>query len=146
MYTKVTIIWNFKSYTDELLGSTKAVLPLHLHEEVFHVSLGSLDWSISCKFDSQSGRIPRLRVPSPVGGVQEAIDWCSSLTSMFLFLSLSASYLSKINKHIPKWDLKKKKEFSKSHLLWNAVKSQSHIIPIGKLDTAPPPWICECDV
>ena len=34
---KVSIAWNSKSYSDELLGSSKTVLPLHLDEGVFQI-------------------------------------------------------------------------------------------------------------
>ena len=57
---------------------------------------GSADWVPACKlkgcrFDSQSGHIPRLWVLSAVRAHTEATDCCFSLTSMFLSLSLSLS-------------------------------------------------------
>ena len=41
-----------------------------------------------CGFDSQSGYIHRLWVPSPVGHIQEATDQCFSSLSLSLSLSL----------------------------------------------------------
>ena len=44
-----------------------------------------------CRFNSQSGHIPRWLVPSLVGGEQEATDQCFSLATMFLFCSFPPS-------------------------------------------------------
>ena len=60
---------------------------------------GSVGWSIILQtkshwFDSQSGHMPGLWARSPVGGMQEANDWCFSSS---LSLSISISLKIKIN-------------------------------------------------
>ena len=57
-----------------------------------------------CRFNSQSGHIPRLLVLSPVGCMRKATNWCFSITLMFLSLP---SLPFKINKHVFRWGLKK---------------------------------------
>ena len=59
-----------------------------------------------CRFNSWSGHIPWLLVQSQLGCIQEATDWCFSLTSMFLSLFLFPP--SNINKQILRWGLKTK--------------------------------------
>ena len=60
-----------------------------------------------CRFNSWSGHIPWLLVQSQLGCIQEATDWCFSLTSMFLSLYFFLSL--KINKYILRQGLKKGK-------------------------------------
>ena len=62
----------------------------------------------SFRFGSRSEHVPRLRVWSPGGCIWGATDLCFSVS--FMFLSLSISSLSEINKHVLRWELKKKKK------------------------------------
>ena len=74
-------------------------------------SIPSQDTCLSCGF------IPQL------GCIQVAAYECFSLTSTFLSLSLSLlSLLSRINKHVLGWGLKKEEKLSKwtACLLWHA--------------------------
>ena len=60
------------------------------------------------RLDHRSEQIPRFWVWAPFGHVQEATNWCFSLTWRFsLFLSLSPFLSLKISKHILGWGFKK---------------------------------------
>ena len=68
---------------------------------------GSVGWALNHKlkvpwFDSQSGHMPGLWARYPVGGAQEATNWCFSGTLMFLSLSLFLPSLLTINKNLKK--------------------------------------------
>ena len=68
------------------------------------VWVGALSYTLKvCRFDSRSGHIPRLQVQSLVGACMGG----NQLVVLFLSPFLS---LSKTNKHILRWELKKRKE------------------------------------
>ena len=58
------------------------------------------------QFDSQSGHMLGLQARSPVGGVQEATNWCISHIDVSLSLSPSFPFSLKkfvLKKHIPSY-------------------------------------------
>ena len=80
--------WNFRKVLDCALANVAQLVGASSNKPKGH------------RFDSRSGHIPRLRVQSLV--------WECTRENQSVFLSLS-SPLSIINKHVFRWDLKRKR-------------------------------------
>ena len=110
---------------------------------------GSVDWAPACEpkdrwLDSLSGHMPGLQARAPVGGVQEATDWCFLTHRCFSpILSPSLTLSLKINKYLKNKNKSLFKKFFKwSNYLTDTSQKKMSEWPINTLKRFNTPGWC----